>query len=307
MGAMGAIGAMGAMGAIGAMGAMGARGLPRRSGAAAKAGAAVVVLLLVCPVLAAAQSDLERARTLYNAGQFDESIAAAAVARKKTVAAPSATLIAARARLELFRQKNDPQDLAAAREDLAALNPRILAPQEIIEWQIGLGTALFLDNQPGPAADMFTTVLPTARARLPVAEFDKLLEWWASTLSRVAELQSGSARREAYVAMLSAVRGELERDPLSRPTAYWVVVASRGAGDFDGAWSAAVTGWIRTGAQPDGQQLRSDLDRFVTQTLIPERAQARTGQRLDAKATLGEISALTDQWRAIGEQWRSPD
>ena len=195
---------------------MGAIGAPRRSGAAAKAGAAVVVLLLVYPALAAAQSDLERARTLYNAGQFDESIAVAAIARKKTEAAPSATLIAARARLELFRQKNDPQDLAAAREDLTALNPRVLAPQEIIEWQIGLGTALFLDNQPGPAADMFTTVLPTARARLPGAEFDKLLEWWASTLSRVAESQSGTARREAYAAMLLAVRAELERDPLSR-------------------------------------------------------------------------------------------
>ena len=227
------------------------------------------MLLLVCPALAAAQSDLERARTLYNAGQFDESIAAAAVARKKIVSAPSATLIAARARLELFRQKADPQDLAAAREDLVSLNPRALAPQEIIEWQIGLGTALFLDNQPGPAAEMFTTVLPTARARLPSAEFDKLLEWWASTLSRVAESHSGSERRDAYAAMLSAVRGELERDPLSRPMAYWLVVAARGSGDFDGAWNAAVTGWIRTGAQPEGQQLRSDLDRFVTQTLIP--------------------------------------
>jgi hypothetical protein len=154
---------------------------------------------------------------------------------------------------------------------------------------------------------MFTTVLPTARARLPGAEFDKLLEWWASTLSRVAESHSGSERRDAYAAMLSAVRGELERDPLSRPMAYWVVVAARGSGDFDGAWNAAVTSWIRTGAQPDGQLLRSDLDRFVTQTLIPERAQSRTGQRLDAKATLTEISTLTDQWRALGEQWRSPD
>ncbi len=267
---------------------------------------AVWTLALLCPGPAAAQSDLERARTLYNQGQFDESIAAAAIAKKKTVAEPSATLIAARARLELFRQKNDPQHLAAAREDLVTLNPLVLAPQEIIEWQIGLGTALFLDNQPGPAADMFSTVLPSARARLPGAEFDKLLEWWATTLSRVAESQSGTARREAYSAMLTAVRRELERDPLSRPTAYWVVVAARGAGDFDGAWNAAVTSWIRTGAQPEGQQLRSDLDRFVTQTLIPERAQARTGQRLDAKATLGEISALTDQWRAIGEQWRAP-
>ena len=104
--------------------------------------------------------------------------------------------------------------------------------------------------------------------------------------------------------MLAAVRDELERDPLSRPATYWLVVAARGAGDLDGAWNAAMAGWIRAGAQPEGQQLRSDLDRFVTQTLIPERAQARTGQRLDSKATETEIAAQTEQWRALVEHWR---
>jgi hypothetical protein len=151
---------------------------------------------------------------------------------------------------------------------------------------------------------MFSTVLPTARGRLPAAEFDKLLEWWASTLSRVAESQSGAARKDAYTAMLTAVRAELERNPLSRPTAYWVVVAARGAGDVDGAWNAAFTGWIRAGAQPDGAQLRIDLDRFVAQTLIPERAQARTGQRLDSRATQTEIAALTEQWRTLAQHWQ---
>lgn len=261
-----------------------------------------LVLLWAWP--AAAQSDLEQARALYNAGQYDASLAAAAVAGNKPAAVPSATLIAARARLERFRQKDDPHELVAARAELMSLNPNMLAPQEIIEWQIGLGTALFLDNQPGPAAEMFGTVLPTARGRLPAAELDKLLEWWASTLSRVVESETGAARKEAYSAMWTAVRAELERNPLSRPAAYWVVVAARGAGDFDGAWNAAFTGWIRAGAQPDGAQLRSDLDRFVIQTLIPERAQARIGQRLDAWATQAEIAALTEQWRMLAEHWR---
>jgi hypothetical protein len=269
-------------------------------------GAAIAWLLLLPSSLAAAPSDLEKARALYNAGQFDASIAAAAIAKSKPAAAPSATLIAARARLERFRQKNDPEDLVAARADLVSLNPRVLAPQEIIEWQIGIGTALVLDNQPGAAAEMFSTVLPSARGRLPAAEFDKLVEWWASTLSRVAESESGVARKEAYGHMLTAVRGELERDPLSRPTAYWVVVAARGAGDFEMAWNAAFAGWIRAGAQGDGTQLRSDLDRFVTQTLIPERAQARTGQRLDARATQEEMAALTEQWIALGIHWSEP-
>ena len=268
--------------------------------------ALVALLLCVCPAIALAQSDLERARALYNSAQFDASIAAAAVARTKPATAASATLITARARLERFRQKNDPRELVAARADLVSINPTMLAPQEIIEWQIGLGTALFLDNQPGPAAEMFTTVLPSARGRLPAAEFDKLLEWWASTLSRVAESQTGAARKDAYSAMLTAVRAELERNPLSRPTAYWVVVAARGAGDFDAAWNSAFSGWIRAGAQPQGKQLRSDLDRFVTQTLIPERAQARTGQRLEARPTQAEIAALTEEWQTLAQHWQAP-
>jgi hypothetical protein len=193
-----------------------------------------------------------------------------------------------------------------ARGNLMTLNPRLLAPQEIIEWQIGVGTALFLENQPGAAADMFSTVLPSARGKLAAAEYDKLVEWWASALWRVAEAQTGAARKDAYAAMHAAMRMELERDPLSRATAYWVVVAARGAGDFDGAWNAAFAGWIRAGSQPEGKKLRGDLDRFITQTLIPERAQARTGQRLDAKATQTEIGTLTEQWRALTESWRSP-
>ena len=186
-----------------------------------------------------------------------------------------------------------------------SLNPRNLAPQEVIEWQIGLGTALFLENQPGPAAEMFATVLPSARGRLTPAELDKLVEWWASTAARVAESQNGPARKEAYASMLSGVRRELELNPLSWPASYWSVVAARGAGDLDGAWNAAIAGWVRAASQPEGQQHRDDLDRFVTQTLIPERAQARTGQRLDSKATQAEIATLTEQWRALAQLWQA--
>jgi len=212
---------------------------------------------------------------------------------------------ATRGGLERFRQNGDAGDLGAARAALVSLNPRVLAPQEIIEWQIGIGTALFLENQPGAAAEMFATILPTARERLSPAELDKLVEWWASTMARVAESQTGSARKDAYTAMLSAVREELERNPLSWPASYWLVVAARGAGNLDDSWNAAITAWIRAGSQPEGEQVRGDLDRFVTQTLIPERAQARTGQRLDSKATETEIAAQTEHWRALVEHWRS--
>ena len=128
---------------------------------------------------------------MYNDGRFDESIAAAAIAKHKPDSVPSATLIEARARLERFRQNGDAGDLGAARAALVSLNPRVLAPQEIIEWQIGIGTALFLENQPGPAAEMFATVLPAARERLSPAELDKLVEWWASTVGARRRIPDG--------------------------------------------------------------------------------------------------------------------
>ena len=270
----------------------------------ARALLAVWALVVLWPGPAAAQSDLERARTYYNLGQFDESIASATAAKAKPNAVPSATLIAARARLERFRRADDATDLALARNELISLNPRSLSPQEAIEWQIGLGSALLLDHQAGAAAETFTTVMPSARALLPPAEYDKLVEWWASTLSRVAEgMQAAPARKDAYAAMHALVSDELERNPLCRPATYWSVVAARGAGDFDRAWNGAIAGWIRAGNEPEGRQLRVDLDRFVTQTLIPERAQSRTVQRLDSKATLSEIAGMTEDWKAVTGKW----
>jgi len=264
---------------------------------------AVWVLALMCPAPAAAQTDLKRARTLYNSGQFEEAIAAATALRSRPDLASSATLIIARSRLERFRRVGDPQELATARQELISLNPRSLAMQEAIEWQIGLGMALFLEDQVGPASEVFRAVIPSARARLMQPEFDKLLEWWGSTMSRLAESLARDARKQAYETFRSEVRLELERNPLSHPATYWIVVASRGAGDFDGAWSAAIAGWIRAGGHPDSGQLRSELEVFVTQTLIPERAQSRTGQRLDSKATMTEIAALNEEWRAVTVRW----
>ena len=264
---------------------------------------ALWVLALLCPAPAAAQSDLKRARALYNSGQFDEAIAAATALRSRPDVAPSATLIIARSRLERFRRVGDPQELVTARQELISLNPRSLAAQEAIEWQIGLGMALFLEDHAGPASEVFRAVIPSARARLTPPELEKLLEWWGSTMARLAESFAGDARKQAYETFRSEVRLELERNPLSHPATYWMVVASRGAGDFDGAWSAAIAGWIRAGRQPDGGQLRSELEVFVMQTLIPERAQSRTGQRLDAKPTIAEIGALNEEWRVLTARW----
>ena len=265
----------------------------------------VGALLLVSPGLAAAQNDLARARAFYNEGHFDEAISAATNAGRRPASAASATLIIARSRLERFRRLGDPQDLATARTELVSLNPRTLAPQEAIDWQIGVGTALFLENQIGPASEMFNSILQVARTLLSATEYDKLLEWWGATLSRLAEGMTGDGRRHAYARLHAVTKLELDRNPLSRPATYWTVVSSRGTGDLEAAWGAAVAGWIRAGDEKDSGPLRADLERFVTQTLIPERAQARTGQRLDAKNTLGEIAVLNEEWRSVTGKWKN--
>ncbi len=265
--------------------------------------AAVLTAVLAAPRIAEAQSDLERARALYNNGRFDESIAAATAAAAKPPLATSAKLIIARARLERFRQQGDEKELAAARAELMALKPGALGPQEAIEWQIGVGTALFLEEQLGPAAETFAMLLPSARSRLTPEEYQKLLDWWGTATARLAESLTGTARRRTYDKLRAEATSELERNPFSRSATYWAVVASRGAGDLDAAWNAAITGWIRMLGQLDGKQAQADLDTFVTRTLIPERAQARTGMRLDSKPTINEIAALTEEWRAVTSRW----
>ena len=255
----------------------------------------------------AAQSGLEQARRLYNAGMFDGAIAAAESSRGGPRVVSAAALIVARSRLERFRLLGDPQELEQARVELMSVNPADLSAQERIEWQTGLGEALLFDNQPGPASEVFGTLVSSARARLAPGGTEKLLEWLAVSVSRFAETLGGDARADQYRRLLSILTPVLQTEPMSRAAIYWSAVASRGAGDLDGAWNVAVAGWVREGSHPDGGSLRNDLERFIVQTVIPERAQARTGQRLDSRTTIAEIAALTEGWRAFTQRWSEED
>lgn len=275
----------------------------RRAGAYAL----VAVALVAFPRPAAAQKELKQARQLYNTSNFDEAIQAAEPSLDKPKIAASAALIIARSRLERFRISGDQADLTAARQELTALNPRKLTPQESIEWQMGLGETLVFENQFGPASEIFASLFPAARTRFTAAQMDKLVEWWANSTARFAETFSGTARSESYGHMLLTLRTSLQLDPPSRAGTYWLVVASRGVGDLEGAWNAAVAGWIRAGSMQGGDQLREDLEQYMMQTVIPERARARTGQRQGTSVTTLEIAAMTRQWRTLTQRWSGSD
>ena len=80
---------------------------------------------------------------------------------------------------------------------------------------------------------------------------------------------SSNASPRAWTRSFSATRAA------PSPTTGWPWRA-RGAGDIEGAWSAAVAAWVRSTLSPETtSRLRDDLDRLVTQALIPERSRTR--------------------------------
>src|SRR6266516_2486621 len=70
-----------------------------------------------------------------------------------------ADLVAARAYLERFRASEASDDLTNARERLRRLDPQKLAPRERVEYIVGLGEALYLDQSFGAASAVFDSVL----------------------------------------------------------------------------------------------------------------------------------------------------
>lgn len=261
------------------------------------------MLLPVAAEAAGPRDDLARARQMYNAGNFDGAIVAAEASRKDPSLAPSAALVIARARLERYRLSGDSADLDIVRAELAVAKPALLTPRDTIEWQIGVAETLFLDGQPGPAAELFRSLVTPARAQLTAQEMERLIEWWAGAAAQRAEMLPADERIASYRDILARMDSELERNPVSRSATYWIVAAARGAGDLDRSWNAAIAGWVRAGALQDGSALRADLERLVLQGLLPERSQRRTGKRFDEPAAISAMAEMAKEWQGITEKW----
>lgn len=244
---------------------------------------------------------LARARTLYNAADYDAAIAAATEARKLPTAADAAALVLARSHLERYRQSADPGDLSAAREALLSVRQQALGPRDRIDLLVGFGQSLFLGEAFGAAAELFDTALVQSVV-LPARSRMLLLDWWASALDREAQSRPPERRAAVFHRIIDRMEQELRGDPSSPPASYWLAVAARGVGDLDRAWNAAVAGWVRASLNADtAPALRADLDRFVTQALITERARQRQIPGRDVQEL---AAALLDEWELIKSQWR---
>jgi hypothetical protein len=260
----------------------------------------LVALLAAVPAVAAAKPDpLAAARQFYNLAQYDQAIDAAtqAASASRPAAVASARLIMGRSRLERYRQNAVARDLDDARADLRAVDPALLDARERTELQVGFGELLYFDEQYGAAAELLAPVIEQAAPQAPDARA-RALDWWATALDRQAQALPASERGPMYARLTARMEDELRRDPGSAAAGYWIAAAARASGDLDRAWSAAMAGWIRAALARDrGLSLRSDLDKLVTEGVIPDRA-ARAPAR-DRKQTAASLAAEWERFKKI--------
>jgi hypothetical protein len=262
--------------------------------------ALALALLITFAIPAAAQrADLAQARTLYNERQFDAAIEAAIAAQKVQATADAATVVLARAHLERYRERANPEDLSAARTALGTVRVVNLDPRDNVDFLMALGEALFFEDEYGAAALLFESGIDAAVVQGP-ATAESMLEWWGSAMERHADTLDREPRVAVFTRLRDRMSLELARNPGSAAAAYWIAVGTRGIGNAVEAWEAAISGWVRARlAGPHSAKLRADLDKLVLEGIIPDRV------RLVAPDRRAQIeSDLKGEWAVVKERWK---
>lgn len=255
-------------------------------------------LCLLVPAAGYAQDPLGEARRLYNGGQYEAAERAARLALANPGTANGARVVLGRAQLERYRETDAPADLAEARAALREVDPRTLDPRERVELTIGLAETLFLEDRFASAAEIFASAREASRALGPAAH-ERVLDWWATSLDRHAQLLRPPDREAIYRRISERMQAELTQAPGSSTANYWAVASVRNIGDVDAAWNAAMAAWVRAGLAPDrGVTLRSDLDRMVVDGIIPDRA-----ARLELKDPTAAAAGMLSEWELFKSNW----
>lgn len=256
-------------------------------------------MLLLCGPAAAQRADLARARALHNQRQFDAAIEAAAVAQKLPATSDAAAIVLARAHLERYRQRANPDDLSAARVALGTVRVSNLDARDGVDLLMALGEALFFEDDYGAAAALFESGIDGAVAQ-GAQTGEAMLDWWGSAVERHADALDRDARVPAFNRLRDRMARELARNPASAAAAYWVVVGTRGSGEAVAAWDAAIAGWVRARlAGARSATLRADLDKLVLEGIIPDRVRT-----LSADKRSQAQSDLRAEWAVVKERWK---
>jgi HAMP domain-containing protein len=262
--------------------------------------ALLAVLLLAVPARVTADTDaLADARRLYNLGDYDGAERAALLAIAIPSLADAGRVVLGRIQLERYRLSGDEAHLGQARSALRDVDPQELGPREQLELSLGFAEALYLEDRFGAAAELFEPLIDGS-ALLGMPAHDRVLDWWATALDRYAQLRPEEERAAIYDRILKRMTSELAMDITSAPASYWLAAAMRGRGNVEGAWQAAMAGWMRAPLARDrGAALRADLDRLVVQGIIPART-ARLGLKDPAQAQAGMLG----EWEAFKAIWQ---
>ena len=261
---------------------------------------ALVLVLLAAPAAAAAPKVdlLAAARRFYNQAQYDRALEAATEAAASPATKSSGRLLMGRARLERFRQAAGASELEEARGDFRLVDARALDARERIEFQLGLGELLYLEDRFGPAAELLAPLVDGPIALAPDAR-ERALDWWATALDRQAQSLPLAERALVYPRITDRMEQELRRDAGSVTATYWLAASARGSGDPDRALAAASAGWVRASLGRDrGAALRADLDKLVMLAIIPDRA-----ARVPARDRRQAAAAMAAEWEAFKKNW----
>jgi hypothetical protein len=241
---------------------------------------------------------IEEARRLFVQERFEAALMSVSTARKLAPASAEARLLAGRAGIERYRQTADPLELDAALDALDGLDGAELEAQDRPDLVMALAMGLYMTGEFRAAADFFEAASESTRDS---GLQNGLLDWWATAMDRHAHLQASEDRPATYERVRARMDDELRRRPGASAAGFWRVAALRARGDLDGAWNAAIAGWVRAQLGDDGGvALRELLDAFVTATLIPEQAgrlatPARPATDIEA-VLMGEWTDLKGKW-----------
>ena len=255
-----------------------------------------------------ATDPLADARRLYNERRYEEAAKLAADARTRPELAPAASVVHARSLLERYRETTERAAIDQAREALTAVDLARLGRRDAVEYVIGLGLTLYLDDQ-FSLGDRFSAAAAQFELALTYADVldeqsrDALFEWWAMSLDNQAQQGPESGRQDVYARILAGAEREIAISDKSVSAAFWLAAAARGVEDLPRALGAATAAWIRAGSMGTaGVNLRNDLNTLVVDVILPERAR-QLAPNIDPRPALSFLSA---QWEELKKKWERP-
>jgi hypothetical protein len=256
--------------------------------------------LLVLGGTGAWADTLGDARRHYNLGEYEAAERLAREAVSDIARADAARVVLGRVQLERFRQSSDIKDFNLARESLRMVDTASLNVAERVELTIGFAEALYLEGRFGAAAQLFESIRARSSLLGPAAH-ERVLDWWATSIDRQAQLRPPDERKAHYTQIIERMTVEAADNPASTAAGYWLAAAARANGDLETAWHAVLAGWFRAvlGDAPQAG-LRADLDKLMTTAIIPERA-AKLGPGVDVKAA---EAAMIEEWTAFKNTWQ---